>query len=283
VTDEVLSDGISGSAFTSDVVNRSWLVQENVMGGGNLNVSVQWNSGDELSGFDRTNCYVSHYLAAWNGAPAGLASGADPYVRFRSGITSLGNPSVFAVASNGLLPIELANLSAVAQKQEVLLSWETKTEHSNAFFAVERSTDGIRFTEIGQKPGAGTSLEPHAYQFTDFTPLKGNNYYRLRQVDVDGHFSYSPVVTAVIAGHTISLYPFIATDVLQIQIEDDASEPAMTWQVFDTGGRLMQSGIWEETNQYQLNVNDLPPGQYFFRLTPTAQIPMIFRFQKADK
>ncbi len=284
VFDEVLANGTAGAAFTSDVVNRTWLIAEGVQDGGNLNISVQWDAGDELSGFDRTNCYVSHYLnTGWNSTAGGLASGTNPYIRFRSGITSIGSPSAFAVASNGLLPIELAGLSAVAQKQEVLLTWETKTERDNAFFAVERSTDGIRFTEIGQKPGAGTSVVPHDYRFTDFTPSKGNNYYRLRQVDMDGHFTYSPVVTALIATNRASLFPSIATDVVHVHIEDVAEEPSMIWQVFDYSGKLLQSGVWEDPNQYQLNVNDLPQGQYLLRFMTGQQAPVLLRFQKAGK
>ena len=73
------------------------------------------------------------------------------------------------------------------------ISWTTASETNNAYFTVERSGDGKDFNEIGVLPGAGNSRSERQYSFTDEQPTNGINYYRIRQTDFDGQYSYSPV------------------------------------------------------------------------------------------
>ncbi len=178
------------------------------------------------------------------------------------------------------LPIELTTLTALAQKRDILLHWETATERDNAYFAIERATDGNTFREIGQTPSLGNSRAPQTYNFTDPTPAKGINYYRLRQVDTDGRYSYSPVVTAIMDGSFVRLSPTAATDLLRLTATEP-SEETRTWQIFDTGGRLLQSGIWEaESVQHELTISNLPQGHYALRLTDGQAESTVLRFQK---
>ncbi|RZK32194.1 MAG: T9SS type A sorting domain-containing protein [Hymenobacter sp.] len=93
------------------------------------------------------------------------------------------------------LPVTLTGFTAQAQAQPpgVALAWHTATERNSAYFAVERSADGQLFTEIGRVAAAGTSGQAHSYAYFDPQALSGTSYYRLRQVDLDGTFQYSPV------------------------------------------------------------------------------------------
>lgn len=84
------------------------------------------------------------------------------------------------------LPVELLSFRGNAKEDHVALSWETATEHDNAFFTIERSIDFIAWQEVGIVPGAGHSLEDQEYGLADFHPEKGKNYYRLSQTDIDG-------------------------------------------------------------------------------------------------
>ena len=96
VADAVLSGGATGSPITVDVVGRGWFVEENIAGGSDLSLTLQWNGSEEQATFDRTNAYVSHYLAgSWDSQPAAAAGGADPYQLSRSGITVLSPFAVF--------------------------------------------------------------------------------------------------------------------------------------------------------------------------------------------
>jgi hypothetical protein len=104
---------------------------------------------------------------------------------------------------NGTLPIELFDFTVQQKGTAVELHWQTITETNNDFFTLERSSNGVNYSEIGRVAGQGTSREPHSYDFTDSGPLTGVSYYRLRQTDFDGQtalygpvrVTYSPAVT----------------------------------------------------------------------------------------
>ncbi|MEQ8908791.1 MAG: hypothetical protein RIC95_06340 [Vicingaceae bacterium] len=91
------------------------------------------------------------------------------------------------------LPIELVSFTARKIGIEALLDWSTESEVNNDFFEVQRSIDGKSFTTIGKVKGAGNSNQLLNYQFYDRKPFSGLNYYRLKQIDFDGGFSFSAV------------------------------------------------------------------------------------------
>lgn len=77
-----------------------------------------------------------------------------------------------------------------------MLEWNTSDEVDNKEFVVEKSTDGITFATIGNVKGAGSSDEENSYRFMDLDARKGASYYRLKQIDFDGEYNYSP--TAIV-------------------------------------------------------------------------------------
>ncbi|HRS40082.1 MAG TPA: T9SS type A sorting domain-containing protein, partial [Bacteroidia bacterium] len=74
------------------------------------------------------------------------------------------------------------------------LEWVTATETNNDYFSLERSRDGLEFSTIARVDGAGNSSQPLHYQYLDTEAGDGLWYYRLRQNDFDGNFSYSDPV-----------------------------------------------------------------------------------------
>lgn len=94
----------------------------------------------------------------------------------------------------GVLPIELLNFNAVSNDKEVEINWSTASELNNDFFTIERSADGENFTEILRTDGAGTSNQQLDYFERDYSPLPGVSYYRLKQTDYNGDFSFSNIV-----------------------------------------------------------------------------------------
>jgi hypothetical protein len=106
------------------------------------------------------------------------------------------------------LPIELLSFSAVPNGEKVDIKWETTTETNNAYFTVEKSTDGKTFTKIIDVPGAGTSVNYREYAETDYQPYGGLSYYRLKQTDKNGSFKYFPMVQVNFSTQkNISMYP----------------------------------------------------------------------------
>ena len=101
----------------------------------------------------------------------------------------------FTLASNEkyALPIELIAFSATALENQVYLRWTTASEENNSYYSIERSQNGETFESIGEMDGAGTSTSIRNYRFTDRAPVHGRSYYRLKQVDFNGNFSYSQI------------------------------------------------------------------------------------------
>ena len=94
------------------------------------------------------------------------------------------------------LPVVFQSFTATSLPEEVLLAWTTATELNNDYFAIERSQDGTDFKEIATVLGAGTTENAQDYRYVDADAPTGTDvFYRLRQVDFDGQFSYSETVT----------------------------------------------------------------------------------------
>lgn len=181
---------------------------------------------------------------------------------------------------DAVLPVELASFSASALDGEIRLIWSTATEIDNDYFSIERSGDGAHYAEIGQVKGAGTSYTKQEYFFTDERPLSGRNYYRLRQTDLAGRMSFSPVVTATTHQNDgWSLFPLPASDHLRLVLQEPFKED-MRWEVFDLNGRALRSGNFPaETTECQIDVSALPGGNYMLRLTRGRDI-MAKQFKK---
>lgn len=112
----VLANGVTGSPVTADFANNSWVVSEAVAGGSNLDMTAEWVTGDELANFNRVKSGISRYNAGtdWDLPPSTIAnaSGANPYTRSRTGITTTG---VFAVADLDKADAALLNLKFFLQ------------------------------------------------------------------------------------------------------------------------------------------------------------------------
>ncbi len=135
------------------------------------------------------------------------------------------------------LPIELGNFSAKSIFKNVLINWNTLSEHNNAYFLIERSINGKDFELVEKIIGAGNSNQPKNYQILDVNPRRGINYYRLKQVDFDGAFTYSKIVSAVvISGDSegLSVYPNPVKDNLTISFTTE--NPNLKLSLFDTKG-----------------------------------------------
>jgi len=76
-----------------------------------------------------------------------------------------------------------------------ILEWSTASEIQSDYFTIEKSADGIDFQKLETIKAAGTSNSVLVYRFNDENPRAGNNYYRLKQTDINGQFQYFPVIS----------------------------------------------------------------------------------------
>ncbi len=99
----------------------------------------------------------------------------------------------FDIACAIILPVELLSFTAERNVNTALLNWETASEENNDYFNIERLNAIGEFENIGRVDGNGSTSMHSYYTFTDEAPLTGVNYYRLKQVDFNGNFSYSEI------------------------------------------------------------------------------------------
>jgi hypothetical protein len=99
----------------------------------------------------------------------------------------------FIIPCSTILPVELTLFTAEISTSKPLLYWETAIEQNNDRFEIERSRDAEVFEKIGTVHGSGTTSQPRSYSFSDATAPAGINYYRLKQIDYNGQYSYSPI------------------------------------------------------------------------------------------
>ena len=179
-----------------------------------------------------------------------------------------------------LLPIELYNFTVDKyEERKVLLRWTTISEHNNAQFEIERKTESDLFRPIGEMEGAGNSDQALDYAFFDNTPAAGTNYYRLKQIDFDGRFSYSPVKRMVFNEYRIpTLFPTIAVD--HINLIFPSSEQACLIQIYDLRGKLLQETSSNPlANENTFDASHFPNNQYVVRTVQNNQVNS-FRFIK---
>ncbi|MEL6593275.1 MAG: hypothetical protein AAFQ68_24470, partial [Bacteroidota bacterium] len=146
------------------------------------------------------------------------------------------------------LPVELLDFVGEFKQDHVELNWLTAAEINNDFFEVQRSVDGLNWEALGNVKGAGTSEEMNDYQYDDYLVSYGTNFYRLKQVDFDGSFSYSNRVEVELPEEVarISLFPNPATEQLQVRLLTDGPLSETYYTVYDMTGRIvMNSGYFK--------------------------------------
>ena len=139
-------------------------------------------------------------------------------------------------------PLPVNWLSFTAQKSnntQVSLQWSTANETKNHFYIVERSTDGVTFNSIGKLAGGNNLNMLQQYYYNDLKPYAGTNFYRLKQVDLDGQFTYSSVakVTLDRSGQTWTIYPNPAHGQSNIRLLDNMKKVNIA--LTDASGKIV--------------------------------------------
>lgn len=162
------------------------------------------------------------------------------------------------------LPIQLLAFSAEKQELQSYLQWATATEINNEYFQVERSSDGENFDPIGQVAGAGNSSLRKDYYFIDAHPIQGVNYYRLRQVDVDGLYSFSPIraLKFDLREH-VFIYPNPSKSYAIVETPDVLR--GCTMEVFDIHGKKYVE-IELNSDKQEVMMDNWPSGSYTVKI-----------------
>lgn len=142
------------------------------------------------------------------------------------------------------VPIQLISFKGENINNINQINWATATEVNNDFFEIERSVDGILFEKIGTTKGHGNANAINYYKYTDVKPFIGITYYRLKQIDFNGNYSYSNTISIVYNNDELfSAVPNPFTDNITISIPAFRFEKFSDYQllVHDSYGRLIYS------------------------------------------
>jgi hypothetical protein len=171
---------------------------------------------------------------------------------------------------NAVLPVELIFFNGRLEGKQVELRWATASEQGSSHFVVQRSDDGKKFHPIGQVASAGDSQGLLNYQFTDRSPLEGQNYYRLKQVDLDGTVAYSPIVavrTGVQDAGGFLLLPNPASDRVELQFAADQVGQEILVTVLDVSGKeVLRQQRQPAAEKQEISVAGLASGVYTVRV-----------------
>lgn len=274
VVDQVLIQGTTGSPVTTDVVDRTWMIDEVVAGGSNLSMTLQWISGEELGTFDRTNSGVSHHISGttWDEPAFSNATnvGVNTWTQTRSGFTSF---SPFTVSSvNSSLPVELIDFEAIRRNQEIVdLTWNTASELNNSGFYIERmiGEEGT-FQAIDFIEGNGTTSQLSNYRFADLNDSQKISYYRLKQVDFNGNFEYSE--TRSVQGN-LELTAFPNPTSTHLTVVGSKTELSNI-ELYTLQGKCVTVPAVLGKDACTLSLEDLQPGVYLVR-TPNQSFRVV--------
>ncbi|MDR3716859.1 MAG: hypothetical protein P4L51_28960 [Puia sp.] len=224
---------------------------------GSQTIQIFFGANDIVSNGSTVTIVKNTYTSPTQWIDIGGA-GAPPYnagANLVGSVTSTSSPvaftsfSTFALADksvgNNVLPIGLLYFNAKADNNSVDLAWATSMETNNSYFTVERSRDGMNFDSIQRvntEAFHGNSTATLYYTANDPSPNPGNNYYRLKQTDLDGTFTYSSIAVVNFSDiQPISVYPNPSAGTVYISgINPGETSLKINW--YDLSGRLLLQG-----------------------------------------
>jgi hypothetical protein len=264
------TNGYTGIAITQDTpgdLNAAGdgLVSFNCDFRGNSNNSLQISmTGTTIAviRFRIINCGLSPNFRPYDNG----TSGTIVYDDNTNFLETTGNCSTYITILNTIgnctvLPIEWLSISVYptpySHPKTAIIDWATATELNSSHFIIERSVDGLSFEDIGQVKAANKAS---TYRFIDTNPIADVLYYRIRQVNFDGQFTYSKIVSVKMGNldNKFTVYPNPMKDHLMVNTNFEGD---YTIDLFDITGKLLQS---HKANQLslQLSTSDLPAGIY---------------------
>lgn len=162
-----------------------------------------------------------------------------------------------------ILPIELTFFDAESNGSQIDFTWQTATEMNNDFFTIEGSSDGLNWNKMELIDGAGTTQEIQNYSFTSGNLLR-YEYFRLKQTDFDGMFSYSDIVAVPLVRDELIVYPNPSNG-NELTINLSSNDPG-TLQILGSDGRVAYSAGFEGEKILNLNDLNLRTGAYIVQI-----------------
>lgn len=163
----------------------------------------------------------------------------------------------------------------------VMLEWSTQEEENNAMFIIEKSLDGFQFTKVGMVEGSGNSEEAKKYSFLDIMARNNKLFYRLKQMDFDGSFSYSEIIsiTKQQPNHyrVVKMSSIVTIDQFEVTI-DALKNGRLSYSLKDAQGNPLNKEntiVYNGLNLIQVDVSLLFPGIYTLELKMDDEVETV--------
>ena len=194
-----------------------------------------------------------------------------------SGFGFADGESALTLLQSMVLPLEWGQIDLVSKDQSTQLSWETITETDTDYFEVEHSSDGQKFEVVDWQLAAGNSSRPIWYQFQHQDLKPGNQYYRIKQVDLDGSFTYSEMLHAYIKakGQSWVVFPNPMTS-NQIEIQGHTQNEDLRLSLLSTSGQILwENQILNAASSISIELPSLEPGMYYLKMVANQKVNTI--------
>ncbi len=182
-----------------------------------------------------------------------------------SGSHDLGEPEDYGIIiGDPTLPITLSYFKAQLQNDKIHFDWETLNEINNSFFTIEQSSNGLDWIELAKVNGQGNSSKPTSYRYIDNYPVSSRTlYFRLKQTDFDGQFSYSEILLVQNPNNKILIYPTPANKYINIE-----GVPNQDFKLFNSAGVNVTSSVQNtiENGVLIIKTSRLQNGLYFLEI-----------------
>lgn len=217
-------------------------------------------------------------VARWNGSQwvnqGGQGnSNVAGFVTTNTQVTSFSPFTLGSSTSANPLPIKLLDFVAKPIANSVNIKWSTTAEIDNDYFTVEKSINGKEWMSIGTVKGVGNSEVLTNYNLIDANPVAGVQFYRLKQTDVNGEFTYSSIVPVKFGSAAtlgVLVYPMPASNVLNIDLNTDA-ESSVDITILNTMGQVVLKTT-VTGNAHQLDIQNLVSGVYFIEVSSEGSV-----------
>ncbi|MFH0864555.1 MAG: T9SS type A sorting domain-containing protein [Bacteroidota bacterium] len=263
-----VTDDFHPDMSSANRISRYWTL--NCGGFTAINYDVSYNYLDADIEGDENNIYTLKKEDEW--ITYEKVNAATNTLFSNSGIIVLPLGNDFTGGNDGTLPVELTDFTAIADDEGVNIAWQTASETNNDFFTIEKSTDGLTFVNTAVVDGAGNSNSLQNYSVKDYYPYDGVSYYRLKQTDYDGQYSYSSVVAVVFEdknGRSIIIFPSpSSSDNLNLSFKYNSNDTVFL-NVYDINGtcfiqKTLCTDIGENT--VILNTSNFAGGKYIIQI-----------------
>lgn len=281
--------GVGNTVVHQDLWGDEYVIVNTVNGGNYLIESCSDLTGIDthITLFRQSNGAV----LGFNDNTAGCGNGTKSRVNYTAtfagamlvmmdhmpGCTGQGTSLRMTVTLTGVVDVEWLGFTGEQHDEGVRLAWQTANEYRSGHFIVERSDDAVHFEPIGRVNAAGASSEQQTYQFDDSSPLTGRNYYRVKEVNLEGQTdTHADMVSVVIDGaprlSLLGCAPNPASSAVSIRLQSP-SDAACVASLLDLSGRRLRE--WElpaasGLRAHTLPIEDMASGTYLLQVRQGA-------------